>query len=104
MDAWTLLGRHSGGVCVTSFVSPRPSRLNPRTGLMSAAAASRTARFFPVASFLRVREENRHSISPRVIPPSVVLARSLGEGAQTSPNNSHMRLPPKAHGIDCQKL
>ena len=38
------------------------------------------------------------------MPPRVVLARSLGAGAQTSPNSSQVRLPANAHGADCQKL
>src|SRR3954469_16974010 len=104
MDAWIQLGRQSGGVSETRLASPRTSRLNPRTGLMSPAATSRTTRFEPVALLSSVREENRNSISPREIPPSVVLARSLGAGAQTSPNSSHIKLPAKAQGADCQKL
>src|SRR5215510_5870514 len=103
MVAWMVLGRQSGGVWDMSPISPRTSRLNPRTGLIRVAPTSRTTRFRPVASFLSVSEENRHSISPRVIPPRVVLARSFGAGAQTSPNSSHIRLPPKAHGAECQK-
>src|SRR4051812_9245953 len=104
MDAWITLGRQSGGVSEMSFISPRTRRLNPRTGLIRAAPTSRTTRFEPVAWLSRVREENRNSISPRVIPPRVVLARSLGAGAHTSPNSSHIRLPAKAQGADCQKL
>src|SRR5687767_8828323 len=104
MDAWIRLGRQSGGFSEIRPVSPRTSRLNPLTGLMSPAPISRTTRSEPVAWLSRVREENRNNISPRVIPPIVVIARSLGDGAHTSPNNSHIRLPPKAQGTDSQKL
>src|SRR5687767_9273763 len=104
MDAWIRLGRQSGGVSEIRPVSPRTSRLKPRIGFISPAPTSRTTRSEPVASLSRVRAANRNSISPRVIAPSVVLARSLGDGAHTSPNNSHIRLPPKAQGTDSQKL
>src|ERR1051325_3982435 len=98
------VGRQSGGVSLTSFISPRTNRLNPRTGLMSVPATSRTTRLLPVARLSSTSEENRNVISPSVIPPNVVLAKSFGAGAQTSPNSSQKRLPPKAHGADSQKL
>jgi hypothetical protein len=63
---------------------------------------SRQTRSAPVAVLSITSVERRWATSPRTMPPSVVLTRSLMDGAVFSMQHSQMRLPASAKRLDSQ--
>src|SRR5580765_4563126 len=103
LDA-SALGMRSLGLGKSFVISPLSRRFRDPTGLKIAPPTSRQKRLLPLAVLSRMTLARRYWISPRVMPPIVVLTRSLIDGGSLSINISQRKLPVKANAPDCQKL
>ena len=92
------------GFSTTLRASRSMKRLMPVIGSITAAMISRVMRLLPVSVVSLMSHAERWNISPRVIPPSVVMIRSFSEGLWRSARYSQVMAPSAASGADSQKL
>ena len=97
-------GTMSGGLSETREESPDTKRFTPVTGSIAVAPISLQRRDLPVARVLRTSQAPRPNISPRAMPPSVVLMKSFSEAWFVSPKYSQVPLPNAVSADDSQKL
>ena len=80
--------------------SPVMKRFTPVMGSITVAAISFHSRPRPVLWVSRTSQAARWNISPRAIPPSVVLMKSFNDAWFVSPKYSQVELPKAVRAAD----